>query len=161
MDTRSPIATDLHSFARIAERLVFEASAAPAIPEISAWLSLVGMPKKQAADAQAITDINAQHNEISAARGSLPKSAIPYSVSATLGRIIAIMIAPAKLQSAASKREFLGVSERVHTQPAIALGASVQPFTIATAIIRTVKKVCIFLPPTTAILIIMKTAAVS
>ena len=140
----------------MAERLIFEANAAPVIPEIRAWLSLVGIPKKQAAVAHTITEIRAQHNEMSAEDGSLPKSAIPYRVWATLGRMRAIMIAPAKLQNAARSKELFGVSERVHTHPAIALGASVQPFTIATAIMRTVKKVCIRPPPTTAILIIMK-----
>ena len=39
--------------------------------------------------------------------------------------------APRKLQSAARSRALLGRRERVETHPAMALGASVQPFTSA------------------------------
>jgi hypothetical protein len=79
------MATDRHSSSRKADKLAFDASAAPAIPEIKAWLSLVGIPKKHAADAHITTEIKAQQSERSAEVGSFPKSAIPYSVLATLG----------------------------------------------------------------------------
>jgi len=77
VDTKRPIATDRHSSALIAERLIFEAKAAPAIPDIKAWLSLVGIPKKQVADAHIMTETSEQHNDISADFGSLPKFAMP------------------------------------------------------------------------------------
>ena len=51
----------------------------------------------------------------------------------------AIMTAPEKLQIAARISAARGVSERVDTQPAIALGASVHPLTRATANIRKLK----------------------
>ena len=67
---------------------------------------------------------------------------------ATVGQIIAIIIAPAKLETAASARAFLGVSDLVETHPAIALGASVQPLTKATPKTRREKNIFIScLPP--------------
>ena len=78
-----------------------------------------------------MTVISATEIEIRAERLSLPKSAMPQSVFATEGDIIAITIAPIKLQMPARRRADLGRNARVETQPAMALGASVQPFTRA------------------------------
>jgi hypothetical protein len=77
VETRIPMMTERHSLRLIAERSRFEASAAPLIPEISAWLSLVGRPKSEAKDAQRMTEIRAAQSEIIAERGSEPKSAMP------------------------------------------------------------------------------------
>ena len=72
-----PMMTERHSSSRIAERSRFEASAAPLIPEISAWLSLVGRPKSEANDAQRMTEMRAAQSDIIAERRSAPKSAMP------------------------------------------------------------------------------------
>lgn len=50
-DTTSPISTLDHSFMLTADKPP-RAMAAPVMPAISAWLSLVGMPKYHAATAQ-------------------------------------------------------------------------------------------------------------
>ena len=47
VDTPIPISTERHSSSEMADALKFDASAAPLIPEISAWLSLVGIPLKE------------------------------------------------------------------------------------------------------------------
>ena len=143
VDTRMPIMTERHSSMLIALMLILDESAAPLIPEISAWLSLVGSPKIEATDAQRITALSAEQSDMSAALPSLPKSAIPYRVFATPGRIIAIRTAPEKLHIPASISALFGESDRVDTQPAIALGASVQPLTIAMPIMSIVKNISI------------------
>lgn len=128
---RIPIITERHSSSCSDEVEVLDANALPQTLDIKAWLSLVGRPLAEAKLAQIITVIRATESEIIAERLSFPKSAMPYKVFATLGEIIDITTAPKKLQIPASKRAIFGVKARVDTHPAIALGASVQPFTRA------------------------------
>ena len=52
------------------------ARAAPEMPATRAWLSLVGMPKRQAAQAHATMAAMAAHRAVEAAAGSGPKSAM-------------------------------------------------------------------------------------
>ena len=142
-----PSITLFHSASCIELADIFEASALPQTLDMSAWLSLVGSPRNAASVAQSITVMSATESDIIADFGLDPKSAIPYSVLATVGQIIAIITAPARLQDAASRRADLGVSALVETHPAMALGASVQPFTSATPRTRTEKNISIFMTP--------------
>ena len=126
-----PKITEFHSFSCIDENDILVANALPQTLDMRAWLSLVGSPFIAARDAHAITVISAVQSDIIAAFPSFPKSAMPYNVSATVGEITAITVAPKKLQMPASIKADLGRSARVDTHPAIALGASVHPFTSA------------------------------
>ena len=101
----------------------------------------MGSPFIDANVAQIITVIRATERESIAAFPSSPKFAIPYSVFATVGEMIAIIIAPTKLHIPARIKADLGRSALVDTQPAIALGASVQPFTSAKHNTRKEKKI--------------------
>ena len=56
------------------EKLFWMATAAPETPAMSAWLSLVGMPKYQAAVAQMTMAAMAAHSAMRASRESPPKS---------------------------------------------------------------------------------------
>ena len=143
VDIIIPNITEFHSSSRIEEKDGLVANALPQTLDISAWLSLVGSPFKAAKVAQRITVISATHREITAEFFSVPKSAIPYSVSATVGEIRAITTAPEKLHIPQSIKADLGRSARVDTHPAIALGASVQPFTSAKHNTRNEKKIFI------------------
>lgn len=138
-----PKITEFHSFSCIEENDIFVAKALPQTLDISAWLSLVGRPFIAASDAHRITVISAVQSEIIADLPSLPKSAIPYSVFATVGDSIAMTATPKKLHIPASIKADLGRSARVDTHPAIALGASVQPFTSAKHNTRNEKKIFI------------------
>lgn len=142
-----PRITEFHSLSCIEERDIFVASALPQTLDMSAWLSLVGSPFIDASVAQTITVIRATEREIIAAFPSLPKSAMPYRVFATVGEMIAIIVAPKKLHIPASINADLGRSARVDTQPAIALGASVQPFTTAKHSTRRENKIFIKIYP--------------
>ena len=77
------------------------ARAAPARPARRAWLSLVGMPKRQARAAQRETAARAAQSAAQAKAGSPPKSAAAQTVSATVGRQDAASSDPARLHPAA------------------------------------------------------------
>ena len=108
------------------------AIAEPDIPAISAWLSLVGIPNHHASTAQNTIANIAAVRAVSAACELLPKSTILYIVSTTVELIRVISNTPRKLNIAANNIDFLGESDLVETQVAIAFGASVQPFTSIT-----------------------------
>ena len=91
----------------------------------------MGIPFVAASVAHRITVISAVQSETIATLPSFPKSAIPYRVFATVGEITDMTVAPKKLHIPASIKADLGRSARVDTHPAIALGASVHPFTSA------------------------------
>ena len=103
--------------------------AEPERPAISAWLSLVGMPNTKAAVAQVTMANMAALKAMIALSGSLPKSTILVMVSATLGLSMVITYTPRKLKIAAITMAARADIHRVTTQVAMALGASVQPFT--------------------------------
>lgn len=105
------------------------AIAAPDTPAMSAWLSLVGMPNTHAAVAQITMAKSAAHSAMSASCASPPKSTILEMVCATVALIFVITSTPKKLHTAAIRIADRGLMARVDTQVAIALGASVQPFT--------------------------------
>lgn len=96
---------------------------------MSAWLSLVGMPNTHAAVAQITMAKSAAHSAMSASCASPPKSTILEMVCATVALIFVITSTPKKLHTAAIRIADRGLMARVDTQVAIALGASVQPFT--------------------------------
>ena len=96
---------------------------------MSAWLSLVGMPNTQASVAQSTIANSAALRAMIARSGSLPKSTILVMVSATVAFSRVITKTPRKLNSAAMRIAALGGIHLVTTQVAMALGASVQPFT--------------------------------
>ena len=72
-----PRITELHSASWIELSEGFAASALPHTLDMSAWLSLVGKPLKEASVAQRITVNKATERDIIADLGSVPKSAIP------------------------------------------------------------------------------------
>lgn len=143
VDMMIPRITAFHSCSCIDESEVFVASALPQTLDMSAWLSLVGNPLNEANVAHRITVMRATEREIIAAFESLPKSAMPYKVFATVGEIIAINNAPRKLHIPARSSAAFGLNALVDTHPAIALGASVQPFTTAKHMTRMEKKIFI------------------
>ena len=129
VESTIPNRTFPHSEAFMPEKLPCIATAAPVIPAMSAWLSLVGIPKYHAATAQmTIADIAAQ-SAISDRRASFPKSAMLYMVMATEALIAVITRTPKKLNIAAMTIALRTPIARVETQVAIAFGASVHPFT--------------------------------
>ena len=105
------------------------AMAAPEIPAIRAWLSLVGMPNHQAAVAQMTMANRAAHRAISACSLLPPKLTIFVMVMATVELTAVMIITPRKLHTAAMMMALLTPIERVPTTVAMALGASVQPLT--------------------------------
>ena len=108
------------------------AAAAPDTPAIKAWLSLVGMPKYQAAVAHTTIAKSAAHSATTASSVFPPKSTIFAIVWATFALTAVIAKTPKKLNTAAIKMALRGVILRVETQVAIAFGASVHPFTKTT-----------------------------
>ena len=107
------------------------AMAAPVRPAINAWLSLVGMPKYQAATAQMMMANSAAHRAIIASPLPL-KFTMFFTVMATVALSSVITSTPKKLNTADISTAALGVMARVATTVAMALGASVQPFTNTT-----------------------------
>jgi len=94
------------------------------------------MPKYQAAVAQMTIDARAPLRAIELARVSVPKSTMLLMVIATLLLISVITNTPRKLKTAAIKMAFLGLIARVEIHVAIAFGASVQPLTRITPIVK-------------------------
>ena len=115
------------------------AIAAPERPAIRLWLSLVGIPKRAAPTLYTTMEKSAAHSAISAALVLPPKSTMLLIVAATELLICVITSTPRKLNTALvniAERTFM---QRVVTQVAIALGASVQPLTKMTpSVSRTV-----------------------
>lgn len=110
-------------------RLEFIAIALPVSPAISAWLSLVGMPKYQAATAHKTTEKSAAARAIVALLSSSPKYTIFITVSVTAVFNLLIVATPKKLKTADKKTALLSVRHLVEIQVATELGASVNPFT--------------------------------
>lgn len=113
-------------------KLCDNATDAPVSDAISAWLSLVGIPKNHAVTAHTIIVIIDAHKVRQAVSGFLPKSAIPVIVSTTLPLIKDITVTPRKFITDARKIAFSGLIDLVEIQVAIAVGASVQPLTVIT-----------------------------
>lgn len=107
------------------------------MPAMSAWLSLVGIPKYQAAVAQSTIAKRAAQRAIIESFGSFPKSTIFAIVWATVALMDVITNTPRKLNTAAIRMAFFGAMDRVDTHVAIAFGASVQPFTKITPKVNT------------------------
>ena len=112
------------------------AIAAPLIPAIRAWLSLVGIPKYQLATDQSTMAKRAAHRAKIALSLSSPKSTKVNKVPATLSLIKVITRTPKKLQKAAMRMAKRTGIALVETQVAIAFGASVQPLTKITPITK-------------------------
>ena len=136
VDNSSPYSTLIHSAPLIPESPSCNAIAAPESPAMSAWLSLVGMPKYQAVTAQRIMASNAEHSATEAARESPAKLTMFWIVTATEALISVIHRTPKKLKTADSRTADFGSSARVATQVAMALGASVQPLTKMTPSVK-------------------------
>ena len=136
MERSKPNTTFNHSAPLTAWKLLEYATAAPVRPAISAWLSDVGMPKYHAAVAQMTMDARAPLRAMELAFMSVPKSTMLLMVMATLLLIRVITKTPRKLQTAAIRMAFLGLIARVEMQVAIAFGASVQPLTRITPIVK-------------------------
>ena len=94
------------------------------------------MPKYQAAVAQMTIDASAPLRAMELALISVPKSTMLLMVMATLLLIRVMINTPRKLKTAAIKMAFFGLMARVEMQVAIALGASVQPLTKITPMVR-------------------------
>ena len=114
--------------------------APPVSPAISAWLSLVGIPKYHAAVAHTTIANRAALNATMASWELEPKSTIFVIVSATVAFTILIKRTPRKLKTAAIKIAAPGGIQRVTTQVAMAFGASVHPLTRITPRVRTTAK---------------------
>ena len=112
------------------------AIAAPESPAISAWLSLVGIPKNQAATAQMIMATSAAQSATTASCVLVPKSTMFLMVMATVELISVITKTPKKLNTADIKTAARGGMARVATQVAMAFGASVQPLTKMTPSVK-------------------------
>ena len=105
------------------------AMAPPVRPAISAWLSLVGIPKYQARTAHTTMAKRAALKATMASWELVPKSTIFVMVSATVAFSILMRKTPRKLKTAAIRIAALTGMHRVTTQVAIAFGASVHPLT--------------------------------
>ena len=82
---------------------------------------------------------SAAHSAMSAMSVFAPKSTMLEMVDATLALMCVMMNTPRKLKMALMMMAVLGGRQRVVTQVAMALGASVQPFTKMTpSVSRTV-----------------------
>ena len=81
-------------------------------------------------------DARAPLRAIELALTSVPKSTMLLMVMATLLLISVITKTPRKLKTAAMMIAFLGLIARVEIQVAMAFGASVQPLTRMTPIVR-------------------------
>ena len=118
---------------RMQDKEPSNAAAAPETPATRAWLSLVGMPKHQASPAQRTMAVMAAHRAVRAALGPPPKEAMEYTVSATEAFTEVTHSTPRKLHTDAISTAGRKGRAPVTTAPAMALGASVQPFTSRTA----------------------------
>ena len=112
---------------------------ATALPEshaISAWLSLVGIPKYQARTAHKTIENNAAESATEASASLLPNDTIDVTVSATEELTTVITVTPKKLKTADIITAFRKERHRVVIQVATAFGASVRPFTNITQRVR-------------------------
>ena len=109
------------------------AAAAPDSPATRAWLSLVGMPNRQASTAQHTMAVMAAHRAARASKVLRPKSAMEKIVSETAPPAAAAHRLPSRLQAAASQAARRKGRAPDTTAEAMALGASVQPLTRMTA----------------------------
>src|SRR4030042_4245102 len=100
------------------------ANPAPVSPATSAWLSLVGMPQRQAAVLQTIMLIMA-----AATTGKPIASGLTIPFPIVAATAVPVEIAPTILSTAAISTALPGDKTRVDTTVAIALGASVHPLT--------------------------------
>ena len=131
----NPYITLIHSSPLIPLNPLCNAIAAPDKPAIRAWLSDVGIPKYQATTAQTIIATIAAHNATEASLGppvsetSISNRTILLIVATTWLLISVITNTPIKLNTADISTALLGDIARVATHVAMALGASVHPFT--------------------------------
>ena len=107
------------------------------MPAMSEWLCDVGMPKYHAATPHTMMATMAAASAMSAAWLSPPKSTILKMVSATADDTAVMAARPTKLQTAAIAMAGPGLMAFVPTTVAIALGASVAPFTTVAPSVRT------------------------
>ena len=105
------------------------AMAAPERPAIRLWLSLVGMPNSEAPTLYTTIENSAAHSATSASCVFPPKSTMLLMVDATELLIFVITNTPRKLNTALMIMAARTFMQRVVTQVAMALGASVQPLT--------------------------------
>ena len=100
-----------------------DARPAPPSPATSAWVSLVGIPRRAARLDQTIRPVMAPPIVV---RFTALASIIPWPIVAATA---VPDITPARLKTEAMAIAWRGDKERVPTTVAMALGASVQPFT--------------------------------
>ena len=96
------------------------------------------MPKSQATLPHTMMATMAAMSVTSALCASPPKSTMPKMVCATAGEIADMTSKPTKLQIAAMMMARRGFMARVDTAVAMALGASVAPFTMMTPMLSRV-----------------------
>ena len=132
VEIKSPEMTFFHSLRLMALIFLFTATAAPVRDAIRAWLSLVGMPKNQAATAHITIERSAALIASDAVLLSLPKSEMFVIDETTFPLNCDITKTPEKFIIDARIIAFFGVIVLDEIQVAIAVGASVQPFTIIT-----------------------------
>ena len=114
------------------------AMAAPESPAMRLWLSLVGIPKTETPTLYPTMESRAAQRAISAFWVLSPKSTILLMVEATELLIWVMINTPRKLKTALMMMAFLALKHRVVTQVAMALGASVHPFTKITPSVNSV-----------------------
>ena len=122
----------------MASKLPCRAMAAPVSPAMSEWLWLVGMPKNHATVPHTMMATMAAMSAMSDCCASPPKSTMLNMVWATAAVTSDTRSRPKKLQTAAMRMAALGFMARVETTVAMALGASVAPFTTMTPILSRV-----------------------
>lgn len=132
-DVKRPYIAFIHSLVLIPANPLFRAIALPERPATRAWLSLVGMPKYQAATAHRTIEKSAAASAVSTFSGLSPKLTILIIVSVTAELILLITNTPAKFKIADNKTAFFNERQRVVMHVATEFGASVKPFTYITA----------------------------
>ena len=120
--------------------------AAPDRPAIRLWLSLVGMPKMEAPTLYTTMDSRDAHRAMRALDVSAPKSTMLLMVEATELLIWVMTKTPRKLNTALIQMAWRTSRQRVVTQVAMALGASVQPLTKMTPRVKTTVMIRMGLP---------------
>ncbi len=132
-----PYTTFIHSAPFTPSMPPCRAMAAPVRPAISEWLWEVGMPRYQVATPQTMMATIAAASASNAAWLSPPKFTMPKMVFATAALTEVTTIKPMKLHAAAIMIAVFGLMLRVPTTVAMALGASVAPFTTVAPRVRT------------------------
>lgn len=141
VDANKPIITFSHSNKLMQVSDFVRAVAAPDTEATRAWLSLVGIPKNHAVTAHKIIDKSDAHNARVTVFLSQSKVAMFVIEATTFPFKRDIIKTPKKFITAARITAFFGVNVRDETHVAIAVGASVQPFTIITPEMSTNKKI--------------------